>query len=60
MSISRVHALVVALAGRVAIIDAASTNGLYTEGGDEPVRVAYLDAGASVTLGQGGPVVRWR
>lgn len=54
--ISRVHVIVVAVEGRLWMIDAASTNGMTTDGHD--VRVQPLRPDAEVELGGVG-TVRW-
>jgi len=58
LGISRVHALVIQIAGQVYAIDAGSTNGLWTEGGDR-VREAKLLPGRHVRLAQGIATVAW-
>jgi hypothetical protein len=55
--ISRVHVLVIEIAGRVWMIDAASTNGIAV--GGKSVRVHAIGDGEQLDLGGAG-AVRWR
>jgi hypothetical protein len=56
-SISRVHLLVIEIAGKVYAIDAASSHGVRYRG--EPVRLTRLDFGQAVELGAGLAKVSW-
>lgn len=56
--ISRVHLLVVRIAGELWAIDTASTNGVAS--GGTGVRVHRLQAGDELSLADGAGAVRWR
>ncbi len=58
-NISRVHLLVVEIAGRVYAIDTASTNGTWTVEGDDEVRITALDNTDHLCLGNDLAYVRW-
>jgi hypothetical protein len=58
-SISRVHLLVVEVNDRVYAIDTASTNGTWTAEDDREVRIAALDPGTELCLGNDLAYLRW-
>jgi pSer/pThr/pTyr-binding forkhead associated (FHA) protein len=55
--ISRVHALVIEIAGQLYAIDTGSTNGLWVR--NEPVRMAKLAPGLAVGLAGGIATLEW-
>jgi FHA domain len=57
LAISRVHALVIEIAGQLYAIDAGSTNGLWVAG--ERVRIARLVPGLQVGLAGGIAALEW-
>ena len=60
--VSRVHLMIVELAGRACAIDLASSNGTFQLAGDEatPMRAATLDDGQPIALAGAGTRVTWR
>jgi hypothetical protein len=58
--ISRVHLLVLAIAGTVYAIDTGSTNGTFRVGSDAEVRIAKLDETIELILGEELARVRWK
>lgn len=56
--ISRVHLLLIEIAGGLYAIDAASSNGVWC--GPEEVRVAALRGGTTLSLGEGLARLEWR
>lgn len=56
-SISRVHMVLVEIAGRVYVVNTASTNGVWV--GDNEVRLAPLEPGEEFTLGDGLAHLVW-
>jgi hypothetical protein len=58
--ISRVHVLLVDVDGVLHAIDTGSTNGIFTSGGTEEVRVTALASGAELVLGDDLARMEWR
>jgi hypothetical protein len=56
--ISRVHLLLVEVAGALYAIDTASSNGMWC--GEDEARVVLLEHGRSLTLGEGLARLEWR
>lgn len=58
--ISRVHLLVLRVGDSLYAIDTGSTNGTYRSGSDAEVRIARLDDGVELVLGDELARVKWR